>query len=169
MSHRMPDDYKIPDDPDANRMDASYLRSCLGLRAKPGEQPPELPLAVRRAHYDMARSLSILGATGPTGMNPTQLATVISLSFISGVEAHDEEPAYSFKTVVEEGYVEPGQKVVIHWRKKNRAAHYLQVNDDRIVVLYEGNECNIRPDLVRLPEEDEFPDAAENINEPSRV
>jgi hypothetical protein len=165
----MPDDYQIPDDPDAGRMDAAYLRSCLGLRAKPGEDPPPLPPAVRRAHYDMARSLSILGAIGPTGMDPTQLATVVALALREGVEVQDEEPAYSFMPLAESVPAVPGQKVVIHWRNKDRPAHFLQVADDRVLVLHDGNERNIRPDLVRFPDEDEFPEVAENINEPSRV
>ena len=114
MKSRMPDDYQVPDDPDAGRMDAAYLRSCLGLRAKPGKEPPELPLAVRQVHYDMARSLSILGATGPTGMNPTQLATVVTLALRDGVQPQDDEPAYSFMPDVETGRAEAGQKVVIH-------------------------------------------------------
>jgi hypothetical protein len=165
MKSRMPDDYQIPDEPDANRMDAAYLRSCLGLRAKPGETPPELPLAVRRAHYDMARSLSILGATGPAGMDPTQLAVVVALALREGVEMEDEEPAYSFPAYE----AAPGEKVVIHWRKKDRAAHFLGIHNDRIRVLHDGNEVKMRPDLVRFPEDGEFPEVAENINEPARV
>ena len=160
MSHRMPDDYKIPDDPDAGRMDAAYLRSCLGLRAKPGEEPPELPAAVRRAHYDMARSLSILGAMG-RGMDPTQLAMVVVVALRDGVEPPpDEEPAYAFP--VEQA--DPGQKVVIHWRNKDRAAHFLHARDDRVVVLHGGEERNIRSDLVRFPEEGEFAGVADNLN-----
>jgi hypothetical protein len=162
MKSRMPPDYRVPDDPDMGRMDAAYLRSCLGLRAKPGEEPPELPVAVRRAHYDMARSLSILGAMG-NGMNPTQLATVVALALREGVRPQDEEPSYAFRSE----RAEPGQKVVIHWRNKDRPAHFLQVRDDRVVVLHDGNERNIRPDLVRFPEEGEFPKAAENINVPA--
>jgi hypothetical protein len=161
----MPDDYQIPDDPDTGRMDAAYLRSCLGLRSKLGEEAPELPLAVRRAYYDMARSLSILGAMRNT-MTPTELATVVALAFRSdaGVQAEDEEPGYSFLTEVEAGCVEPGQKVVIHWRNKDRAAHFLHVANGRVVVLHDGEERTIRPDLVRLAEADEFPEVADNIN-----
>jgi hypothetical protein len=165
----MPDDYQIPDDPDGGRMDAAFLRSCLGIRAKPGEEPPEFPLAVRRAHYDMARSLSILGALGH-GMTPTQLATVVALAIRDGVEPQeDEDPGYSIIPMVEAGQVEPGQKVIIHWRNKDRPAHFLEAIGDRIRVLCEGDERNIRPDLVRLPEEGEFPEFAENVNEPSGV
>jgi hypothetical protein len=156
---RMPSDYRIPDDPDNNRLDAAYLRSCLGLRAKPEEEPPELPDAVRRAHYDMTRSLSILGAKGST-MTPTQLATVVALAMREGVVPHEEETEYSFPA----NSAEPGQKVVIRWRNKDRPAHFLQVRDGRIVVLHDGNERNVRPDLVRFAEDDEFPDVEENIN-----
>ena len=95
MKSRMPDDYQIPDDPDTGRMDAAYLRSCLGLRVKPGEEPPEFPLVIRQVHYDMSRSLSILGVMG-NGMTPTQLATVVVVALREGVEPRDEEPAYSF-------------------------------------------------------------------------
>ena len=165
MESRMPDDYRIPDDPDAGRMDAAYLRSCLGMRAKPGEEPPEFPLAIRRAHYDMARSLSILGATGPTGMDPTQLATVVLVALRDGVRLPEPEtPAYSFLPEVEAGRVESGQKVVIHWRNQDRPAHFIQLEDDRVVVLHDGNERRIRADLVRHPRPGEFPEAAENIN-----
>ncbi len=167
MQSRMPDDYTIPDDPDHNQMDAAYLRSCLGLRAKPGEEPPELPLAVRRAYYDMARSLSILGAIGPMGMNPTQLATVVALALRDGVQpAEPEASVYSFMPEVESGRVAPGQKVVIYWRNKDRPAHFLQVSDDRVVVLHDGNERSIRPDLVRFPKAGEFSETADNINQP---
>ena len=96
MISRMPDDYQIPDDPDAGRMDAAYLRSCLGLRAKPGEEPPELPLAVRRAYYDISRSLSILGAARAS-MDPTQLATVVAVALRDGMKPPEPEmPVYSF-------------------------------------------------------------------------
>ena len=166
MNSRMPDDYKIPDDPDTGRMDAAYIRSCLGFRVKPGEDPPSFPTAVRRAHYDMTRSLSILGAMGKC-MTPTQLATVVALSLREGVQPEEEETGYSFLTEVER--VATGQKVVIHWRNKDRPAHFMYVSDGKVVVLHDGNERNIRPDLVRLPEEGEFPEVAENINEPAGV
>jgi hypothetical protein len=161
MKSRMPDDYQIPDDPDGMRMDAAYLRTCLGLRAKPGEAPPELPVEVRRAHYDMARSLSILGALG-NGMTPTQLATVVALALREGIQAKDEEAEYSFQA----SEAAPGQKVVIHWRKKDNPAHFLDVmGDGRILVLHNGNEVKMRPDLVRFPEDGEFPEEADNINQ----
>lgn len=151
MTHRMPLDYQIPDDPDTGKMDAAYLRSCLGIREG------ELPEAVKRAHYDMARSLSILGALGH-GMNPTQLATVVALALRDGVKPEEEEPAYSFPGT------DPGNKVVIHWRNKDRPAHFLEMKDDRVIVLHDGEERNIRPDLVRLPEAWEFSEVAGNIN-----
>ena len=159
MKSRMPEDYRVPDDPDIGRMDAAYLRSCLGLRAKQGEEPPELPEPVRRAHYDMVRSLSILGVMG-NSMTPTQLAIVVALALREGIVPQEEEPAYSFSAE----RAEPGQKVVIHWRNKDRPAHFLQVSDGRVVVLHEGNERTIRPDLVRFAKEGEFPEVAENIN-----
>jgi len=166
MNSRMPNDYQIPDDPDAGQMDAAYLRSCLGMRAKPGEEPPELPLAVRQVHYDMARSLSILGALGNC-MDPTQLAAVATIALRNGAQAQEpEEPAYSFMPEVESGRVAPGQKVVIHWRNKDRPGHFLRAEDGRVIVLHDGNERNIRPDLVRFAEEGEFPEVAENINQP---
>lgn len=162
MQSRMPEDYTVPDDPDIGRMDAAYLRSCLGLRAKLGEEPPELPEAVRRAHFDMARSLSILGVAN-NSMTPTQLATVVALSLREGIVPQEEEKMYSFPA----DRAEQGQKVVIHWRNKDRPAHFLQANDDRVVVLHDGNERNIRPDLVRFAEEGEFSEVPENINSPA--
>ena len=161
MKSRMPENYKIPDDPDAGRMDAAYLRSCLGLRTKPGQEPSELPEAVRRAHFDMARSLSILGAAN-NSMTPTQLATVVALAMREGVVPQEEEKTYAFPAE----QAESGQKVVIHWRNKDRPAHFLQADYERVVVLHDGNERNIRPDLVRFPQAGEFPGVAENINSP---
>ena len=168
MKSRMPDDYQIPDDPDAGCMDAAYLRSCLGLRAKPGEDPPPLPAAVRRAHYDMARSLSVLGATGPTGMDPTQLAIVVALALRDGVKIQEpKEQTHSFMSEIEAGQVEEGQKVVVHYRKKDWPAHFLGVEKDRLVLLHEGSERRFRPDLVRYPKEGEFSEIAENVNTPA--
>ena len=162
---KMPDDYQIPDDPDTGRMDASYLRTCLGMRTKPGEEPKPLPDAVRRAHFTMARSLSVLGVLG-NGMTPTQLATVVALSELMGAEMPEPEPEqYSF---LNESPVE-GQKVVIHWRKKDQSAHFLGEVDGRVLVLHNGNEVKMRPDLVRHPEENEFPDVADNINQTAEV
>ena len=166
MKSRMPDDYQIPDDPDTNGMDAAYLRTCLSLRTKPGEEPPELPLAVRRAHHDMWRSLSILGAMGPTGMSPTELATVVALALRedSLKLPEPEVPEYSFIPEVEAGNVKVGQKVVVHWRRKDWAAHFLRVEKDKVVLLHEGTERNFRPDLVRYPKEGEFAEVADNVN-----
>jgi len=163
----MPDDYRIPDDPDDSRMDGAYLRTCLNMRCKLGEEMPEFPVAVRRAHYDMARSLSLLGAVGSAGMTPTQLAVVVALACREGVEPEEPEvPAYSFIPEIESGRVASGDKVVIHWRNKDRPAHFHRLDNDRILVLCEGDERSIRPDLVRFPVEDEFPEVAENINGP---
>ena len=94
-------------------------------------------------------------------MTPTQLATVVALAMYNGAEVQEEKPSYSFPA--EEA--EPGQKVVIFWRKKDRPSHFLEVNGDRVVVLHEGSEVNMRPDLVRFPNEGEFPEVAENINQ----
>lgn len=170
MKSRMPDDYQIPDDPGAQRprMDAAYLRTCLGLRAQPDEEPPELPLAVRRAHYDMYHSLSILSAIGPAGMSPTELAVVVALSLRDdSLELPEPEtPAYSFMPEAEAGRVEEGQKVVVHWRQKDQVAHFLRVDGEKLVLLLNSNESRHRADLVRYPKEGEFPEAAENINAP---
>jgi hypothetical protein len=165
----MPPEYAIPDDPDTGRMDAAYLRTCLGLRTKPGEEPPQLPTAVKRAHYDIARSLSILGATGRTGMDPTQLAMVVALAMRedSLQLPEPEAPSYSFTSEVETGRVKEGQKVVVHWRKKDHVAHFLRVDKDRLLLLHEGHERRFRPDLVRYPKEGEFPKVVENINMPA--
>jgi len=103
-------------------------------------------------------------------MTPTQLATVVALALRDGAEAAEpDEPEYPFLVEVESGQVATGQKVVIYWRNKDRPAHFLQLRDNRVVVLYDGEERNIRPDLVRLPEAGEFSKVAENINEPSGV
>jgi hypothetical protein len=160
---KMPEDYQIPDDPDAGRMDAAYLRTCLGLRVKPGEEPQPLPTAVRQAHFLMARALSVLGAMGKS-MTPTQLATVVA---IANVEPQEPEPPK--RSFLDESPVE-GQKVVIHWRRKDQPAHFLGVTPDgRVLVLHNGSEVRMRPDLVRHPEPDEFPDVADNINQTAEV
>jgi len=159
----MPDNYQIPDAPDSGRMDASYLRTCLGLRTVPGESPPELPDAVRQAHYDMARSLSILGATGPGGMTPTQLATVVALSLRARSKKAlpvEEPPQPSF---LED--VVSGQKVVVHWQLKDQAAHFIEQDGTRVKLLVKGDEIRFRPDLVRHAKQGEFPDIPDNINQ----
>ncbi len=172
----MPDDYQIPDDRDNNRMDADYLRTCLGLSAKPGEAPPEFPEAVRRAHYDMSRPVSLLGAAGPTGMTMTQLAVVVVLARREGAEVFShpevppkEPPQAGFMDEVNEGRVKSGQKVVYFWQKKDQAAHFIKKDGDRLRLLVKGDEVRARPDLVRLPEEGEFPDVPDNINETETV
>ena len=160
---KFPEDYQIPDDPDAGRMDASYLRTCLGLRTKPGEEPPSLPRSVRQAHFRMARALSVLGGMGH-GMNPTQLATVIA---IAGEDVHD--PPATEATFLQELPVE-GQKVVIHWRSKDRPAHFLGVTPDkRVKVLHRGSEVKMRPDLVRNATDEDFPEVPDNINQTAEV
>ena len=113
----------------------------------------------------MARSLSILGATEPAGMSPTQLATVIGLAFRDGLQVEEPEPeAYSFMPEVESGRVVNGQKVVVYWRNKDHPAHFLRVDGDRIILLHDGNERKFRPDLVRYPKEGEFANVVENVN-----
>ena len=160
----MPDDYQIPDDPEAGRMDAAFLRTCLGIRSVPAENPPELPMAVRRAHYGVSRTLSVLGRKGGT-MDETQLAMVIEFAKQNGVEVSEPAPpAYSFMPEVEAGRVEVGQKLVIHWRNKDRASHFVQRDGDRLILLHDGHERSIRPDLVRYPKDGEFSEVADNIN-----
>lgn len=160
---KMPDDYQVPDDQDAGRMDAAYLRTCLGLRTKAGEEPPPLPPAVRQAHFLMSRTLSLLGSKGRS-MTPTQLATVV---MTAGVEPQEpEKTKYSF---LDEVPVD-GQKVVIHWRKKDQAAHFVSVTPEkRVLVLHNGNEVKMRSDLVRHAEPHEFPDVADNIYQTAEV
>jgi hypothetical protein len=161
----MPDDFQIPDDPESGKMDAAYLRTFCGLRPKDGETPPELPIAVRRAYYAMAHALSRLGARN-NSMDPTQLATVFSMAMLE--QAEDDSEIEDDATVAAAQFPASeavlGQKVVIHWRKRDRPAHFLGTNGDRIVVLHEGNEVNMRADLVRFAQEDEFPSVANNIN-----
>ena len=167
MRSRMPPEYQIPDDPDSGKMDAAYLRTCLGLRTPIGETPPPIPVAVRRAHYDMARSLSLLGAMGPNGMNPTQLAIVVALALRDpemelpkkDAEQPEEKPIDFYE----------GQKVVVFWRNKDQAAHFLKFEGDKLVVLLNGNEMRFRPDLVRLPNDGEFPEVADHLNQPAEV
>jgi hypothetical protein len=165
----MPDDYQIPDGD--RSMDAAYLRTCLGLRTKPGEDPPELPDAVRRAHYDMARALSVLGAMGPTGMTPTQLATVVVLALrdsdVNLAPAEEEDP--TFMDEVDAGRVAPGQKLVVQWQMKEQPAHFIAKFGERLKILVNGDERRFLPHLVRYPEDGEFPDVPDNINETVEV
>jgi hypothetical protein len=155
----MPLDYQIPDDPDSGQMDAAYLRSIFGLRTKVGEEPAPLPDAVRRAHYDVSRPLRVLGAMG-SGMTPDQLALVTVLAVREGQAIKEADPQYSFLDETPEA----GQKVVVHWRLKERPAHFMGTSEGRVVVLLDGNEVKIRPDLVRFPTEGEFPEVADNCN-----
>jgi hypothetical protein len=166
MKSKMPDDYQIPDDQRTGKMDAAFLRTMLGLRAELGDDEPELPLAVRQAHYDVSSLLSILGATGNGVMDPTQLVTVVMFARLNGVEIQpDEETVELFPA----DQAESGQKVVIHWQNKDQPAHFIEKNGKKILVLVSGKERNMRPDLVRFPEDGEFPEVASNINEPVEV
>ena len=172
MKSRISDDYQIPDDPDTGQYDSAYLRTCLGLRAKPGEPPPELPAAVRRAHYDMSRSLSILGATNPRGMTPTQLATVICLALRDSdikLSLTEDRSEPSFMEEVESGRVVSGQKVAVRWQMKEQPAHFIEKDGDRLKLLIKGDERRFQPKFVRYPEAGEFPEVPDNINEPVGV
>jgi len=171
LRSRLPPEYSVPDDPDHGKMDAAFIRTCLGIRTPPGETPLPMPVAVRRAHYDMARSLSLLGAMGPNGMDPTQLATVVALALrdpemeIPKRTAEQPEKAREPKQIA----LENGQKVVVYWRGKDHPGHYLHIKDGELTVLVNGDERRFRPNLVRLPTENEFPEVAENINQPAEV
>lgn len=171
MRSKMPPEYSVPDDPDHNKMDAAYLRTCLGIRTPPGETPLPLPLAVRRAHYDMARALSLLGAVGPTGMDATQLAVVVALALR---DPDMEMPRRATETVEQDGpeYIdvaalESGQKVVVLWQEREQPAHFIKRGPGgRLQILVNGDERFLKPEAVRLPLPGEFPDVAENINHP---
>jgi len=53
---------------------------------------------------------------------------------------------------------------------KDRPAHFLSITPEgRVLVLHNGSEVKIRPDLVRHPEPGEFPDVADNINQTVEV
>jgi len=173
---QLPAGYEIPDDPDTGRMDASYLRTDFGLRPKPGEEPAELPIWVRWAHFHVSRSRQLAGVSGP--MNGDVLGYTAGLARIAeciGVveqeveQEQEEDPPYSFMPEVEAGRVTEGQKVVVYWRNKDQVAHFLRVDGDRLLLLLQGSERRFRPDLVRHPKEDEFPEVAENFNEPQGV
>lgn len=169
MTSKMPDDYQIPDDPDNGKMDAAYLRTCLGMRTPPDGPPPPLPAAVRRAHYDMARSLSLLGGIGLSGMDRTQLAVVVCLAQrdpeepVEIVEA--TRPEITFLDIVNENLITRGGKVVVRFRNEDCPGHFLEVlPDNRILVLHDGSERKFKPSSVRLPDVTEFDDVASNIN-----
>ena len=175
MRSRCPPEYQVPDDPDAGRMDAAYLRTCLGIRTPIGEKAPPLPVAVRRAHYDMARSLSLLGAVGPQGMDATQLATVIALAMRDpdmelpsrAVAVPAEAP---IADAIDVGALESGQKVVVQWREKDQPGHFIRRGPGgRLQVLVNGDERFFKAEAVRLSAEGEFPEVAANINQPAEV
>ena len=148
----MPSDYQV------HEQDAAYLRTCFGLRPQPGEDPPELPELVKRIHYYMSHCVTMLGDRAPNGgLKPAHLAAVATLVLVLGDEPRKAEPTNEFPGT------DYGRKVVIHYRKRDRPAHFLRREEDRVVVLCEGNERNIRPDLVRFPREGEFPDVAETL------
>jgi len=149
-------------------MDAAFLRTCLGLRAQPGKPVPELPDAVRRAHYDMARSLSILGAMGPGGMKPVELAVVVVTALrepdMPDLSFDLPDPVLDFMAEVESGRVVSGQKVVVRWQMKEQPAHFIEKDGDRVKLLVSGDERRFRPDLVRVALPGDFPEFPNNIN-----
>ena len=159
---KMPDDYQIPDYPEAMQMDAAFLRTLSGIQDIPGEDPPELPIEVRRAHYDMSRALSILGVRGAS-MDPTQLAFVHCLALRSNerVKLPPAKPKQKRGPSFLDETIELGELVMIRWRHQDRLAQFVRFENDKVVVLYEDNERNIRPDLVRRPTEEEMPSVAE--------
>lgn len=174
MRSRCPPEYQIPDDPDSNKMDAAYLRTCLGIRTVPGETPIPLPVAVRRAHYDMARALSLLGAVGPTGMDATQLAIVVALALrdpemeIPRKAPEPVEP--DGPEIIDAAALESGQKVVVLWQEKEQPAHFIKRGPGgRLQILVNGDERFFKPEAVRLPQPGEWPGVAENINQPAEV
>lgn len=153
-------------------MDAAFLRTCLGLRTPAGVPPSPLPVAVRRAHYDMARALSLLGAMGPAGMDPTQLAMVVALALrdpemeLPKRDAEVIEP----KEGIDAAALATGQKVVVQWQERAQAGHFLKRGPGgRLLILVNGDERWFRPEAARLPNQDEFPEVAENINQPVGV
>jgi len=62
-----------------------------------------------------------------------------------------------------------GQKVVVFFRKRETAGHYLGIVDDRILVLHDGQDRKFQGTSVRHPRPGEFPNVADNINEPVGV
>lgn len=146
----MPEGYQIPDDPDNGRMDAAYLRTCLGMPTPLSGEPPPFPLAVRQAHYHLAHALSRLGAIGPRGMDATQLATVAALAAMAG----DEEagPRRTFCDDIDDGLVSEGQKIMLRYRGVEHPGKFLRVEGDKIIVQHEGVERKCQPTSVRLEE-----------------
>lgn len=164
----MPDDYQVPNDPNILCYDADTLRTLLGLRGKRGEPPPELPVEVRRVYYDMSLLLERQSAKGPT-MDRVALATVVMFAQREmGVELPPKEPPpFSMMDEVDAGRLVPGQKVVVKWPVKDQPGHFIRKSDGKMRLLVKGQERNHRPDLVRYPEEGEFPGVVDNINQPA--
>lgn len=181
MRSRMPPEYAIPDDPDTNKMDAAYLRTCLGIRTMPGEEPTPLPVAVRRAHYDMARSLSLLGAMGPTGMDATQLAVVIALALrdpdmempkrnggseqvVAEASAPKPAPAPEPEPEEQKQAVPVGEPVFVTLDGQERAGFYTKRGPGgRLVVVVDGEERFLRPGDVRFPENGEAAEVNQEV------
>jgi hypothetical protein len=160
---QMPVSYQVPDDPDAGRMDAAYLRTCLGLPTPLSGEPPQLPPAVRRAHFQMSHALSRLGALGRSGMDATQIATVVALAALQ----NEEDPARTFLDDVEDGLVGEGDKVIVRQRGKDQAAHFLRADGEVVIVLHNGSERSFAVASVRLPRADEFPLISDNLHQPA--
>lgn len=151
MRSRMPPEYQIPDNPDSNKMDAAYLRTCLGIRTIPGEEPPPLPVAVRRAHYDMARSLSLLGAMGPTGMDATQLACVVVMAMRDPDMEMPKKQAEQKAVAPKPPAVATGTDVTVAIDGQDVAAQYLRKGPGgRLALLVDGAERFFRPEDVRF-------------------
>jgi len=160
---QMPDGYQIPDDPDAGHMDAAYLRTCLGIPTPLSGEPPQLPMAVRKAYFHMAHALSRLGAKRPR-MDATQIATVVALSAMLGDSVEEPPPTRTFLDDLEDGIVDEGGKVVVRYRAADHPGHFLRVEGDKIVVLHDGNERRCHPTAIRIPNDGEFPDVPSSIN-----
>ncbi len=177
MRSRMPPEYQVPDDPDTNKMDAAYLRTCLGIRSLPSEEPLPLPLAVRRAHYDLARALSLLGGMGPTGMDRTQLAFVVVLALrdpdMEMPKRNGEKvepapiPAAPKEAEKKSGY-RLGDDLVVTVDGKDQPGCFLRRGPGgKLAVMTDGKERYFRPEDVRPREKDEA--AAEGTNQTVEV
>ncbi len=176
MRSRMPPEYQIPDSPDENKMDASYLRTCLGIRTLPGEEPPPLPLAVRRAHYDLARALSLLGGMGPTGMDRTQLAFVVVLALRDPDMEMPKRKEEKVESAAVPSAPKPkknptitsGDEVIVIVDGKEQVGNFMKRGPGgRLEVIIDGMERYCRPDDVRLP--DKAFKEAETSNQPVEV
>lgn len=157
---QMPDGYQIPDDPENGRMDAAYLRTCLGIMTPLSGQSPAFPLEVRRAYFHMAHSLSRLGALSRGGMDATQIATVAALATMY-MYANEEAERPTFLSAIESGRAKEGRKVVFLYRKVEQPGHFLRMEEDKVIVLHGGLERKCSPTSVRLSEPNEFPDVSE--------